>query len=99
MSALPDQADRDAAVKDTASSILVEASAGTGKTTTLVNRVLELALADELELGGGDGLEGGEDRAALERLVGDDGELGALAAVALGVDVGHVVADGRQGAE
>ncbi|MBK9968629.1 MAG: UvrD-helicase domain-containing protein [Holophagales bacterium] len=50
MSALPDQADRDAAVKDTASSILVEASAGTGKTTTLVNRVLELALADGVPL-------------------------------------------------
>ncbi len=50
MSVLPDQADRDAAVKDTASSILVEASAGTGKTTTLVNRVLELALADGVPL-------------------------------------------------
>jgi ATP-dependent exoDNAse (exonuclease V) beta subunit len=50
VSALPDQADRDAAVKDTAASILVEASAGTGKTTTLVNRVLELALADGVPL-------------------------------------------------
>ncbi len=50
MNALPDQADRDAAVADTATSILVEASAGTGKTTTLVRRILELALADGVPL-------------------------------------------------
>jgi hypothetical protein len=50
VSGLPDQADRDAAVTDTATSILVEASAGTGKTTTLVRRILELALADGVPL-------------------------------------------------
>jgi ATP-dependent helicase/nuclease subunit A len=50
VSDLPDQADRDAAVADTATSILVEASAGTGKTTTLVRRILELALADGVPL-------------------------------------------------
>ena len=50
MTVLPDQPARESAVRDTAASLLVEASAGTGKTTTLVNRILELVLSDGVPL-------------------------------------------------
>ena len=39
---LDDQADRDRAVRELGTSFLVEAAAGTGKTTLLVNRIMEL---------------------------------------------------------
>ena len=39
---LPDQAERDAIVRDLDSTMLVEAAAGTGKTTSMVGRMVAL---------------------------------------------------------
>ena len=38
----PDQAQRDAAIHERARNVLIDAGAGTGKTTTLVDRLIEL---------------------------------------------------------
>src|SRR5262245_64776893 len=38
----PDQAQRDAAIRERARNVLIDAGAGTGKTTTLVDRLIEL---------------------------------------------------------
>ena len=38
----PDQADRDAILSDLDTNLLVEAAAGTGKTTSMVHRMVEL---------------------------------------------------------
>jgi ATP-dependent helicase/nuclease subunit A len=38
----PDQAQRDAAIRERARNVLIDAGAGTGKTTTLVNRLIEM---------------------------------------------------------
>src|SRR5262250_1775785 len=38
----PDQAQRDAAIRERARNVLIDAGAGTGKTTTLVSRLLEM---------------------------------------------------------
>ena len=43
---LPDQAVRERAERETSSSFLVEASAGTGKTTTLISRIVRHVVAD-----------------------------------------------------
>ncbi len=47
MTPLPDDAERRRAAEATDRSLIVEASAGTGKTTTLVARILQLVLGDE----------------------------------------------------
>lgn len=47
---LPDQEHRDRAVHDLSESYIIEAAAGTGKTTVLVNRILNLILKGEASL-------------------------------------------------
>ena len=47
---LPDQAGRDAAIRETAVSMCLEASAGTGKTTVLVGRIMQMLTLGEVRL-------------------------------------------------
>jgi len=47
---LPDQAVRERAERETSSSFLVEASAGTGKTTTLISRIVRHVVADGIPI-------------------------------------------------
>ena len=49
---LPDQAERDAAVHQIDTSMCVEASAGTGKTTVLVGRIMDLLCSGKADLDG-----------------------------------------------